>query len=354
MTVFGPGVGEAILLHLGRGDWMIVDSCLSASGTVPAAIEYLLRIGIDPATSVRGVLATHWHDDHIQGLATTLRECPNAQFTMSAALAGSQFVQLVLEVDAQNKLVKHTSSASEFAEIFEILQARASTAYVVGPHLYAQDGMRLFCGGHNGTTEVWSLSPSAATISNALADLADRLVTPGEARRFKRFSPNDLSVALLVRTEKYSLLLGADLETTTADQFGWKAVLSSNVHPTDLSGAIKVAHHGSENADHDGIWTSMLAQKPIAVVTPFSELSDPRPRHEDVQRIRGRTDELYCTTWPLSKKPPKRKGVDGIVRGATRSRRAVNQSGGYVRLRLDLGDPSVAPDVELFGSAKRL
>ena len=354
MTVFGPGVGECIVLHLGNGDWIIVDSCMSAVREEPAALDYLSRIGINPASSVRAVLATHWHDDHIQGMAKTLRECPKAQFVMSAALARQQFIPLVLEVNAQNRLVKHNSSASEFTEILEILASRASSRFVVGPDLYAQDGSRLFRGGYNNATEVWALSPSAATITNAHANLAELLVTAGEAHRFKRFAPNDLSVALLVQTGDYSLLLGADLETTAADQFGWKAVLNSTLRPRRPSDAIKIGHHGSANADHDDIWTSMLIQKPIAVVTPFAKLSDPLPTDDDVERVREHTDMLYCTTWPPSKKPPKRRGVDGIVQGATKSRRAINQAGGHVRLRLDLNDTSALPTIELFGSAKRL
>jgi hypothetical protein len=300
------------------------------------------------------ILATHWHDDHIQGMAKTLRECRNAQFAMSAALREQQFIQLVMEVDAQNRLVRHNSSASEFSEIFECLASRSQGQFVVGPTSYAHDGCRLFLGGYDNATEVWTLSPSAATVTNALASLADRLVTAGDTRRFKRFSPNDLSVALLVKTGVYSLVLGADLETTASDQFGWKAVLNSTVRPRHLSDGIKIAHHGSANADHDDIWTSMLIENPIAFVTPFAKLSVPLPTEDDVGRMKGRTDRLYCTTWPPSKKPPRRKGVDGIVQGATKSRRAINPASGHIRLRLDLSDPSAPPSVELFGSARRL
>jgi hypothetical protein len=354
MTVFGPGIGECIVLHLGHGDWMIIDSCRSASGAEPAALEYLRSIGVDPAASVRTIVATHWHDDHIQGLATLLRECPNAHFVMSAALASQQFFQLALEVDAQNRLIKYNSSASEFAEILQVLESRVNGPYVVGPNIYAQDGSRIFCGGYGGATEVWALSPSAATVTNALTNLAERLLTAGECRRFKRFSPNDLSVAILVQTGSYDLLLGADLENTVAQHFGWKAVLSSTTRPATQSNAFKIAHHGSANADHDDIWLTMLAKQPIVVVTPYAKLAKPLPRDTDVQRIKSRTNMAYCTTWPPSKKPPKRRGADGIIRGATKRRRALNQNSGHFCLRLDLTNSSATPTVALFGSAQRL
>ena len=354
MTIFGPGVGECIVLHLGNGDWIIVDSCIFPDSSEPAALEYLRGFGVNPSTSVRRVVATHWHDDHIRGMASVLRECSSAQFVMSGALASTQFIQLVLEVDAQNKLVKYSSSASEFAEILDILKSRKSSRHAVGPHIYAQDGNRLFVGGYNNVAEVWALSPSSATITNAFAGLAERLMTPGEVRRFKQFSPNDLSVAILVQTGAYHLLLGADLENTPTEDFGWKAVLRSTLRPTVLSSAFKIAHHGSANAEHKDVWGTMLVDKPIAVVTPYAKLAEPLPTKPDLQRIIDRASKAYCTTWPPSQRPTRRQGVDGVVRGATKSRRSLSRKGGYIRLRMDLSDSSAVPSVELFGSAKQL
>ena len=28
VSLFGPGVGECVIVHLGAGEWMVVDSCL--------------------------------------------------------------------------------------------------------------------------------------------------------------------------------------------------------------------------------------------------------------------------------------------------------------------------------------
>jgi hypothetical protein len=354
MTVFGPGVGECIVLHLGNGDWIIVDSCVLPGRTRPVALEYLSSIGVDPVAGVRALVATHWHDDHIQGIAEVLRECTNARFVMSAALESQQFYQLVLEVNAQNRLVKHNSSASEFADIIEILESRAAAEYVVGADMYVSDGHRVFHGGHGSVVDVWALSPSATTITNAMAGLADRLLTGGDCRRFKHFGANDLSVAILVQAGGYELLLGADLENTAAPHFGWKAVLNSATRPKTRANAFKIAHHGSANADHNDIWLSMLIDKPASVVTPYAKLAEPLPRDSDLRRIKTRTNALFCTTWPPSRKPPKRRGVDGIISSATRNRRAINSDTGHVRLRVDLNDRSARPTIELFGSAKRL
>lgn len=351
MTIFGPGVGECIVLHLGLDEWVVVDSCTS-SGNNPVALEYLHRIGVTASSAVRLVVATHWHDDHILGLGRILRECTAAKFAMSNALSRTEFVRLVLAVDEQNKLVSSTSSASELADILETLESRATGNFVASPDVFAQDGSRLFRAASG--SEVWALSPSAPTIASCLARLGQEFLTEGDVKRFKRFSPNDLSVALLVTTNRFSLLLGADLENTASPQFGWKAVLASTQRPSGLANALKVAHHGSPNADHADVWRSMLTSDPIAVVTPYAKLREPLPTESDVTRLKQRAGRAYCTTWPPDKKPPRRRGVDGIVRGATKSRRALNKNCGHVRLRIDLDVSAAEPRIELFGGARQI
>ena len=64
VSLFGPGVGECVVIHLGLGEWLIVDSCLTA-GREPVAISYLSELGV-PLDSVRMCLFTHFHDDHIR------------------------------------------------------------------------------------------------------------------------------------------------------------------------------------------------------------------------------------------------------------------------------------------------
>ena len=48
--MFGPGFGECIALHLGGGNWAIVDSCLDATSKQPTSLHYLTSIGANPAT----------------------------------------------------------------------------------------------------------------------------------------------------------------------------------------------------------------------------------------------------------------------------------------------------------------
>ena len=66
VSVFGPGIGECIVVHLGRHEWIIVDSCCDTDNE-PAATKYLKEIGIDTASEVKLIVASHWYDDHIRG-----------------------------------------------------------------------------------------------------------------------------------------------------------------------------------------------------------------------------------------------------------------------------------------------
>ena len=83
MVVFGPGIGESIVIHLGNNEWIIIDSCIFSGEDVPAPLLYLRHIGVDASSAVKRVLATHWHDDHIRGLGAVLCECQQARFAMS-------------------------------------------------------------------------------------------------------------------------------------------------------------------------------------------------------------------------------------------------------------------------------
>ncbi len=273
---------------------------------------------------------------------------------MSTALAQKEFVELVLEVREQNKFIKQTSTAHELADILEILEMRASGSHGRSPDIFAHDGTRIFHGGFQDSIDVWAMSPSAASIKNSHIELANRILAGTSTRVFKKFSPNDLSVAVLVDAPQFSLLLGADLENTTDAQFGWKALLRSENVPKRKSFGIKVAHHGSENGDHEGIWKDRLVLDPFAFITPYVRLNNPLPTADDVMRIKSRSQKVYCTTWPVSGRPPRRPGVDGIVQGATVQRRGMNRNTGHLRLRADLSESPIVATVERFGSAAQL
>lgn len=95
LSVFGADSGESLVLHLGMGQWMVVDSCKDPETDEPAALAYLNTLGVDPS-DVRLILATHWDDDHIAGLGDCVAASANATFGCSAAYVGKEFQALTL------------------------------------------------------------------------------------------------------------------------------------------------------------------------------------------------------------------------------------------------------------------
>jgi glyoxylase-like metal-dependent hydrolase (beta-lactamase superfamily II) len=80
INIFGPGSGECCLIHIGGGQWIVLDSCVDTESGRPVALAHLERVGVDPAQSVKLIVASHWHDDHIRGLSSVLRSCVAAKF----------------------------------------------------------------------------------------------------------------------------------------------------------------------------------------------------------------------------------------------------------------------------------
>ena len=93
LTLLGPGYGESVVMHSGEGAWVLVDSCGRADA--PAALDYLKSIGIDPAEAVKLVVASHWHDDHMRGMAHMAKVCGTATFCCASVLCAKEFLAVV-------------------------------------------------------------------------------------------------------------------------------------------------------------------------------------------------------------------------------------------------------------------
>jgi Metallo-beta-lactamase superfamily len=122
ISLFGPGFGESVVLHMGFGDWVVVDSCILPRERTPAALAYFGAIGVDPADSVKFVIASHWHDDHIRGLSAVLDRCTKAAFVCPAAVRSPEFFNLA--VAAGTRPMMRNPGIKEFADVLSILERR--------------------------------------------------------------------------------------------------------------------------------------------------------------------------------------------------------------------------------------
>lgn len=357
VSLFGPGIGECVIVHLARGEWIVVDSCIERRSNRPIALDYLDRLGVDVSKCVKLVVVSHWHDDHISGIANVLRVAESAKFVCSAALRSKEFVQAVV---ANKNAMMESPGIAEFADIFEILQERSSRkvrAESIGPvwSVANQCLLRRENANGEGPTEIYSLSPSHSSLTLAFREIAQLLPQPGmPKRRPIALSPNKLAVVLWILVGQVRVLLGSDLEESPDPTGGWTAIIQSDARPSGCAKIFKVPHHGSENADKPQVWTEMLEPRPFALVSPFASGRRPLPSPSDIARLSGRTQNLYCTANPNGWSPPRRdNAVEKAAKEVTRCRRAIRGTMGHIRIRVRASElpPSIRP--ELFNGAYR-
>ena len=354
VSLFGPGVGESVVAHLGAGDWLVVDSCVDRPSREPVALRYLKRLGVDPARVIKLIVVTHWHDDHMRGISEVLRVAGASQFACSAAL---RRLELFTLVGSRERAMTMSSGIDEFAEVLEILVARApegARAEGIGPQ-WAAANQRLFQRAASGTApraEVFALSPSPASQTLGFSEIVEQQPPLGsQKRRLVTLTPNRASVVLHIAVDDMCAILGADLENSEDPTVGWQAIITSDSRPQARSVVFKVAHHGSPNADHPDVWPSLLTDRPISIVTPYSRLAQPLPTPDDLDRLKARSQGVYCTALTGGARLPRRDpAVEKTLREMAKARKVLDGRMGHVRVRLKSGD-AAGPRVDLFNGA---
>lgn len=347
VSLFGPGYGESVLVHLHDNNWLIVDSCLDPPSLEPAPLIYLRRIHVEPKISVKKIVATHWHDDHMRGLADVLAECEEAEFICSGALRPEDFVRLA-HIYKSGAMATTSSGIDEFTKVFEILQKRAASLgrrYI--PPTFASADRSLW-DSSDPICRVYALSPSDASIIAAGISFSKLIPTALQAKRSLIASgPNHASVVIHIDVRNIGILLGSDLQESGDPNLGWSVILDSRTRPRERAMFFKIPHHGSKNAHHDRVWSEMLEKRPVAALTPYQHGSKSLPSKDDVGRILSMTEHAYSTAFVGRKTKVKRDWtVEKTIRETVRDIHKVNASTGQVRLRVK---PDRSWKVDLFG-----
>ncbi|MGB6265260.1 MAG: hypothetical protein WBF56_05910 [Candidatus Acidiferrales bacterium] len=358
LSILGPGRGECVIIHVGDNQWCIVDSCISRGLSESVAVDYLNGFNNNALNGVRLVVATHWHDDHIRGLASVLRRVPTASFFCSMAINSDNFFALA---ETATTAMQRNSGVEEFSEILGLIAENAPQRQpkrLASPKWVLENRrlLRLDQGDRPFPVSITALSPSDGTVKAAIAELAKLFPKSGESqRRIPSRSLNHTSIVLWIEAGPLRAMLGADLENTGNEGEGWVAVLQCHSDRQEQIAAcfFKVPHHGSSNADHPDVWTHMLAPNPIAVVTPFNGGAKRLPQPSDLERLQARTSNLYCTTAGAGKPPARDAVVEKMMKLQAVSRRVVEGQPGQVRVRWTLRDQQTEPTVELFHGAYR-
>ncbi|WP_210441289.1 ComEC/Rec2 family competence protein [Nocardioides xinjiangensis] len=353
VSIFGPGKGEALAVHLGGGDWITVDSCVEQKTKIHPVLRYFEDIGVDAAQQVRLVVGTHAHDDHVAGISSLFEASSSAKFVSSPALTSEEFLASV-EADEDIESQMRKTVREEYRSLVSQVLGRGLDASGRGSWLHAIEQRVLWERPSTATlapARVVALSPSDVAIARSRSYLASGLAKAGDRRRLAAADPNDFSVALWVEFGRESALLGADLETGPAG-CGWQAVIASH-RPSASASLFKVPHHGSGEADLPAVWSQLLSASPISVLAPFRNGSVQLPTDDDVSRLVANSSAVYAAAssrWPTPSRAVQR--ARSTLSGVAQNVREPHGLVGQVRARRSGGDADWS--MELFSPALRL
>lgn len=353
VSVFGPGFGESVVAHIGHGNWLIVDSCVEDDNAPPKPLQYLESIGVNPATAVRCVVASHWHDDHVAGLAQLLKHCDDAVLVCSTALTCKDFLDLAeLYSTAPGRI---SPGPREIRNALEVAGMRSRRRKLQMLHHAIEN--RPIWRASDGSAQAIALSPSDEMVRRAHEYVARTyaIAKAGTAISDRLGSDrNDVATAIRLDVGRRSILLGSDLEASKNPLVGWSAVLRIEGATEVKSRIVKVPHHGALSGHQTEMWDELVTPAPFALLTPFRNGGIKLPKMDDRERILARTQNAFITAHPdkCRPRPPKRPPkVEPFINAATIERQLAYGPVGHVRWRAPIADPAHLGQIELFDGA---
>ncbi|MBS1190987.1 MAG: hypothetical protein H6R10_2779 [Rhodocyclaceae bacterium] len=317
---------------------MLVDSCLVPGTSEPASRAYLEQIGV-PASGVKAIIASHWHDDHVRGISTLAAHYADAEFMLSHVFSDAEATAFLAAYSEKfapglSRGSKELYSAVKAREIVYFLHQRTSVLELTA---------------NERNIRVCALSPTPAACAQSIAHFASHVPkNPGiQIGHAPEMKPNLEAVVLHIDFVGDAVLLGSDLENHEA--LGWSAVVNDQwCANRPRSSAYKVAHHGSSTGDHPPVWANMLNPNPVTCLTPYSLAGQYLPTSGDKSRIRDCTPHAYISSG-ASRRPSMDAAVLKRLNDIATEVTVANPGFGAVRLRKVVGAQEWTR--EFFGAA---
>lgn len=341
LVIFGPGYGEAIAVHVGDENWLLVDSCLSPSSKLPASIEYLNVVGV-PLTNVHTIVASHWHDDHVKGLAHMVKSCPNATLYISGVFDNKE-AKAFLSAFGGKAVSTHTAGAKE---LFNAISVSPKSPCLTNHRTLIWEGKV-----HGKAMRAVAFSPTPKAGTHSIAHMAQYLPKINDPiKHVVELKPNLEAIVININLGDDSILLGSDLEDH--GNLGWTSIVGDSwCLSNQVASLYKISHHGSSTGDHPDIWKKLLKNSPTACLTPFINGSVRLPNADDLKRIVSNAKLAYT-----SSNGTKRPQIDSnlLKRMAQMAKKVAPISTGFgaIRFRRNINEKDW--NVELFGQATQL
>ncbi|QYF87133.1 MBL fold metallo-hydrolase [Brevundimonas sp. PAMC22021] len=346
VALLGRGHGESVVIHALDGTWIVIDS-LKYENRDAAPLAYLTQMGVGPE-AIRVVMATHWHDDHVAGLAQVYSVATNADLVLPLAMTTQEF-RAFASIAVGKDMGQLSSGLTEMSDLAAVRKSQARPAPI-----RAQASMQIFrersSFGHQ--ICLTAVSPSAADVEDFLAAISAPHIGSPLVGRLMPKNPNDISTACILSMGDENVLLGADLEVGGRPERGWQAVLTARLNSDPRASVFKIPHHGSENAHHDSVWSEMLNEEPVCILAPYNR-GRGVPKKADADRIQALTSHAYITTQSPFRKY---RGVSSYVEKSLESSgiraQSLPREVGVIRLRKRISDAKW--NVTNFGGAVHL
>lgn len=348
----GGGYGESVVIHVGNQEWIVVDSCVNPKTNRSLPLEYLMSLGVDCEKEVKLIICTHWHDDHVKGIAELFSECKSAGFSIAQTIDNKKFLSF-LSLD-YNKVEGRISNSStiEFNKCLELIELRS-----VPVKMASSDRLLYSLRNKDTYVEVFSLSPSDYSISVFTKEISELITEYGpKNKKIITESPNERSIALYLKFGSHRAILGADLEVGDNSISGWHNVVN-HVHCIDKdlkSSFFKIPHHGSENGYNADIWNSLVAKNPVSTLTPWNRNAG-LPSNKMIDTYCSLSNNVYITSKPKTDTPKKRgHKIEKTIKELGLDIREVAFKYGRIRSRINILDENPEWEVVTFGAAYKL
>ncbi|MCQ2233335.1 MAG: MBL fold metallo-hydrolase [Paludibacteraceae bacterium] len=396
VTLIGgtDGFGESIVVHIGNGQWLIVDCCINPITGQCLPLEYLKSINVDIKKQVRYIVCTHWHDDHIAGLSTLLSQCgEDTTFALSCAEDREKVVyELAQDFD-------YSGRSSVLKELTKSLHIAADNKIKI--KRVEQDKL-IF---KKGKTQAFALSPSEVEVRNfetelvraqsrfyhfvkdikeikqnsnellesaediekaffesvdnlltADTDVTKQTVMPVEDltnfKDAKKVKPNNRCVAMLVSFGEHHIVLGADLEIAQIDT-GWHSVLQCDCMNEIKANLFKIPHHGSETGYLKDFLETFIKKDATSKLTSWILGGSTLPKADMLKVYYNHTKNLYITTTKLLrfKNTESNPSIRKLMNSKTESICEIIPQLGIIRSRIKINEDKDDWTTVTFGSA---
>lgn len=344
----GQKQGESQVIHLGDNNWMIVDSFRGIKTQTPIALDYLASIEV-PFENVKVIVLTHYHRDHSKGIVEIAAACPNAEVWIPSVFDGASFLVLLKKLVR----IKNTkfNPLLDLNELFEkddkgeIELKRCKQDLVLYSSTIGSNSI-----------EVIGLSPNDKTIRHFEKEIKKVIDEGNEiSKMVDTKDPNYQSIALLVKTRGFNILLTGDLEDHDAN-IGLQSILNSKLLGNEKSKVFKVPHHGSENGYNKKVWSHFAENDDsFLITTPIKTGSTVLPENTMIDRLKTQYKLAYITADPyddiggLKHKENTRR----ILKDLNLNIKKNQDFFGQIRIRKDVTKKE-APRCELFDKALKI